>query len=60
MPPHRAFMQDRDTFGETQPEDDRLKRKFNANTMTEFVIVYNDYYDEPKYRNAFIMIDAIK
>ena len=60
MPPHRAFMQARDTFGETQPEDDRLKRKFNANTMTEFVIVDNDYYDEPQYRNAFIMIDAIK
>ncbi len=60
MSPHRAFMQARDTFGETQPEDDRLKRKFNANTMTEFVIVDNDYYDEPQYRNAFIMIDAIK
>jgi CHAT domain-containing protein/tetratricopeptide (TPR) repeat protein len=60
MPAHKAFMLARASLQSVNSHDyDGSISVFNPTTMSQEIITEDDY-DEPQYRNAFIMIDALE
>lgn len=59
MKPHQAFMAARKSLCCDDGSTVAKTKTFNAGTLTEEVV--DEYcYEEPQYRNAFILIDAIE
>lgn len=59
MKPHQAFMAARDALRCGEEGGHAKARTFNAGVLTEDV-VDEDCYEDPQYRNAFILIDAVE
>lgn len=60
MTPHKALMKARDTLLDSDAMENERKRVFNASTLSEEIVNTAISYEEPYFRNAFIMIDAIE
>ena len=59
MSVHNAFMSARESLAEQSEKGSAIKI-FNASTLSEEVLEDDESYEEPQFRNAFMLIDAIE
>lgn len=57
---HQAFMEARDALAAPKSTNAKKRKVFNASRMVEEIEETEAEYDEPQYRNAFVLIDAIE